>query len=90
MLSKLFTVKGHVQGVFFRQSTFQKAIEIDCRGWVKNMPNGDVLIHFMGSESQYNQFKSFILIGPKSAKVRQVEEETTPVDDTIMSFSIRY
>ena len=38
-------------------------------------------------EIMYNKF---ILIGPKSAKVRQVEEETIPVDDTIMSFSIRY
>ena len=33
-------ISGQVQGVFFRDSTRQKAEELNLAGWVKNLPDG--------------------------------------------------
>ena len=35
-------IAGQVQGVFFRDSTRQKAEELNLAGWVKNLPDGKV------------------------------------------------
>lgn len=43
------TVKGRVQGVFFRASTKKKAEELALTGFVKNEPNGDVYIEVQGT-----------------------------------------
>jgi acylphosphatase len=40
------TVTGKVQGVFFRQSTLEKALELGIKGFVKNMPDGSVYIEW--------------------------------------------
>ncbi len=42
------TVKGLVQGVFFRASTQEKAEELELTGFVKNEPNGDVYLEAQG------------------------------------------
>src|SRR4028118_1740578 len=41
-------VSGRVQGVFFRDSTREKAQELGLSGYVKNMPDGDVAALFEG------------------------------------------
>ena len=42
------TVKGLVQGVFFRASTQEKAEELDLVGFVQNELNGDVYLEAQG------------------------------------------
>ena len=37
-------ISGQVQGVFFRDSTRQKAVELNLAGWVKNLPDGRVVV----------------------------------------------
>lgn len=48
--------KGRVQGVGFRVSAWQKAIECDLKGYVRNLPNGDVELEVEGSESNIEAF----------------------------------
>jgi acylphosphatase len=38
------TVIGLVQGVYYRQSTKEKALELGISGFVKNLPDGNVRI----------------------------------------------
>lgn len=50
-------ISGKVQGVWFRASTQRKANELNIKGIVKNLPNGDVYIEAEGKE---NAMKTFI------------------------------
>ncbi|MCF6361610.1 MAG: acylphosphatase [Cyclobacteriaceae bacterium] len=46
------TVKGRVQGVFFRVSTKSQAEELGVTGFVQNEPNGDVYLEAEGNRVQ--------------------------------------
>ncbi len=69
------TVKGKVQGVWYRKSTQDKAKELGIAGFVKNLPNGDVYIEAEGTESQLKSLLDWCVIGPEYAKVAHVSFE---------------
>jgi acylphosphatase len=72
-------VKGKVQGVFYRKSTYKKALELGLRGWVKNMDNGNVEIEAEGLVEALEKLISWCAEGPKNAIVSEVDsEEITP------------
>ena len=66
------TIKGRVQGVFYRVSTREKAMELNLTGWVKNCLNGSVEACFQGDESNVNEMISWCHIGPEMAQVDHV------------------
>ena len=55
MKEALIIAKGRVQGVGFRWFVRRKANEIGVKGYVMNLPNGDVEILAQGSEEQIRQ-----------------------------------
>ena len=65
-------VKGKVQGVYYRQSTCEKANEFRITGTVKNLDNGDVEIIATGLTEQLNQFTEWCRQGPRRAVVTSV------------------
>lgn len=69
------TVKGHVQGVYYRFATLRKAHELSLTGFVKNMPNGDVYIEAEGNEDNINKLIQWCYIGPPRADVKEVHAE---------------
>ena len=40
--TRLFTIKGRVQGVWFRDSARREAERLGISGYARNLPNGDV------------------------------------------------
>lgn len=68
-------VSGKVQGVFYRQSTKEKAIELNVMGFVKNLPNGNVYILATGTTDQLNALIEWCWQGPKRAIVTDVSCE---------------
>ncbi|HYG40399.1 MAG TPA: acylphosphatase [Cytophagales bacterium] len=67
------TVKGKVQGVFYRASTEKKANELRVKGKVKNLPNGDVYIEAEGDEEKLSNFLAWCKQGPSQARVEKIE-----------------
>lgn len=73
------TVSGRVQGVWFRASTEQKALELALTGFVQNQPNGNVYIEAEGSEEALDKLVNWCQNGPLLARVDQVIVEGAPL-----------
>ena len=69
------TVSGKVQGVFYRQSTKEKAIDLNITGKVKNLTDGRVFIVATGSSENINALIQWCWDGPRRAVVSDVEHE---------------
>lgn len=67
------TVKGKVQGVFYRASTKAVADQLGVRGTVKNLDNGDVAIEAEADHSTLEMFIEWCEEGPENAEVTSVE-----------------
>ncbi len=65
-------VEGSVQGVWFRQSTLEKAKELGLRGKVENMPDGTVDIEAEGDEESLKKLLDWCREGPEHAMVEDV------------------
>lgn len=68
-------VFGKVQGVYFRQSTKEKADSLNIKGVVLNEADGSVFISALGDEESLTLFLTFCKIGPPSARVDNVVVE---------------
>lgn len=67
------TIKGNVQGVFFRETTRRKATEAGVSGWIENRPNGSVEAVFEGPAEAVDQLVEFCHQGPTAATVESVD-----------------
>jgi acylphosphatase len=67
------TIKGKVQGVFFRASAKAVADQLGVKGTVRNDPNGDVIIEAEADQSTLDLFLDFCHEGPENAHVTSVE-----------------
>lgn len=68
-------ISGRVQGVFFRDSTREKAEALGLSGWVRNTPDGGVEAVFEGSEDRVAEMISWCEEGPPTARVQDVSTE---------------
>lgn len=62
-------ITGKVQGVFFRQSTREKARSLNIKGTVSNQPDGSVKIIATGTKEQMDELISWCWQGPPKARV---------------------
>jgi len=68
-------VTGRVQGVFYRASTRNKAVELNLCGYVRNLIDGSVEVVARGDEISLREFKDWLWLGPMYAKVSNVSCE---------------
>jgi len=76
-------VSGHVQGVFYRASTREKAHELGVDGWVKNLDDGRVEAVFEGPKGAVDAMVEWCKTGSRAANVEAVErtlEEPTGIE----------
>ncbi len=71
------TVRGKVQGVWFRKETYLAATRLGVSGTVENHPDGTVYIEAEAEEPILRQFVDWCHEGPELAVVAEVviEEE---------------
>ncbi|MGN6640783.1 MAG: acylphosphatase [Mucilaginibacter sp.] len=67
------TVKGYVQGVFYRASTKAVADQLGIKGFVQNEADGNVFIEAEGDDVSLDMFLDWCKEGPEHAKVISVE-----------------
>jgi acylphosphatase len=81
-------IHGHVQGVFFRETTRRRATERGVAGWVRNNPDGSVETAFEGEPDAVEAMVRFAHDGPRGAivdRVDVIEEEP----EGLAGFSVR-
>lgn len=89
LITRGITIKGKVQGVFFRKYTQRTALEMGVNGFVKNCSDGSVYAEVTGPRQLVEQFISWCHVGSPSAVVMEVlVEEKNTVHFT--TFEIRY
>mgnify|MGYP005812643881 CR=1 FL=1 len=81
-------VTGKVQGVFYRQSTREKAQQLGLTGEVMNLPDGSVQIRATGTKPQLEELLNWCKEGPPRAKVLDVVASELPVEH-FGNFSIK-
>jgi acylphosphatase len=82
-------VSGQVQGVFFRDSTRQKAEELGLAGWVRNMPDGQVEALFEGPPEKVEEIVSWCKEGPQRASVENVDTDFESAGGDLEGFEVR-
>ena len=80
---------GRVQGVFFRDFTEEKAIELKLTGWVKNMPDGTVEVLIEGKDELIEQMIIWCYEGSPNANVDDVKVEWAEPEGC-EGFEVRY
>ena len=81
IVAKRCYVSGRVQGVFFRASAREKAIELGCAGYARNLPDGRVEVLAVAEPHAVSQFIDWLWKGPPSAQVANVEVLELTLDE---------
>jgi acylphosphatase len=85
--ARLITVRGRVQGVWFRDSTRREAHRLEINGHAINLPDGDVEVLAVGSARALEELEQWLHVGPPLARVTNVEVRSVEVPD-VSGFSI--
>ncbi|NMP31600.1 acylphosphatase [Thalassotalea sp. M1531] len=83
----LANVAGKVQGVYFRASCQQKAIDLHLSGYAKNLADGDVQVLMCGEEGNVKKMLDWLEEGPSQAEVASVQHNQVDYQ-TFNHFSI--
>ncbi len=68
-------VSGKVQGVWYRDSTRRRAIDLGITGYAKNLANGQVEVVATGQPEAVSQLIQWLNQGPPNAVVSSVTVE---------------
>jgi acylphosphatase len=74
-------VSGRVQGVFYRASTRQRAQELGCRGYARNLADGRVEVLAVGDPPAVHALIEWLWHGPPAAHVADVNCTEVAVGD---------
>lgn len=85
-----FVVSGRVQGVSFRAATRAAATRLALRGWVRNLPDGDVELLACGGATALDRLEKWLWQGPPAARVTQVAREPSAATDLPAGFDVVY
>lgn len=83
-------VHGRVQGVFFRDSTRQKAEMLGLTGWVRNQPDGTVALLAAGPEDRLQSLIEWLQVGPTHAVVAHVDVDWCDPPAESGGFEVRW
>lgn len=83
-------ISGRVQGVFLRSTMSQKARQFDVKGFVKNLPDGNVEAVLEGEEEKVAKLVNWAKKGTFLTKVKNIEIIKQEYKGEFKNFSIEY
>ena len=90
MIQYEIVVTGRVQGVWYRKFTQEKAYELGIKGWVKNTPDGNVIVMAQAEKKDLETFIDYLKIGPPMARVNKIYTSEMNVTTYFDNFSVKY
>lgn len=73
-------MSGRVQGVFYRQSTANRALQLGLRGYARNLADGRVEVLVVGEPDRVAELLLWLWRGPPAARVTEVLVEELALD----------
>jgi acylphosphatase len=83
------TIQGRVQGVFFRASVEDKALQLNLTGYVRNRPGNLVEVRVEGEKPNLEKMVEYLKVGPPAASVENVIVTWGEYTGGFASFRIR-
>ena len=90
MASLTATIRGRVQGVFFRSFVQSHARKLGLAGYVRNMPDGSVEVRAEGERTRLEALADLLQTGPPAASVREVVANWSEYTGDYSRFGVRY
>lgn len=81
-------IRGVVQGVGFRYFCYTHARTLGLTGWVKNAPDGSVVVLAEGDRSAIEALIEELRVGPMAATVTNLDIKWTPYTGKHQTFQI--
>jgi acylphosphatase len=73
VITKVFIIRGKVQGVGYRYHVKQTAIKLGITGVVKNLPDGSVKVTAQSEEGPLALFEAYLYKGSLHSSVESIE-----------------
>lgn len=82
-------ISGHVQGVFFRVFTSRTAKLLNLKGYVHNLPHGNVEVVAEGYRDKLEEFTGQLRQGPPESLVENVQVKWSDYTGQYGNFEVR-
>jgi len=83
-------ISGHVQGVCFRAYARDEGRKLGVKGWVRNLPDGNVESVVEGDPRAVEAMVQWFHQGSPYGRVSKVTVWEEPTDEKFSDFEIRY
>jgi acylphosphatase len=80
--ARLFIISGRVQGVGYRAHAASAAQRLSISGWARNLADGRVEVHAVGTARQLDELEGWLRKGPRFADVRGVAVTEAAASET--------
>jgi acylphosphatase len=88
VIRRRIVVRGHVQGVWFRETTRRHAERHGVAGWVRNRGDGTVEAVLEGQEEAVELVVELCRAGPPGARVDRIDVESE-APEGLTGFAVR-
>jgi len=81
---------GHVQGVFLRMMTRDKAVLLGIAGYAQNTSDGSVIIKAAGNKENLDELLEWLRSSPGASKIKRIKVEKSKLVIKDFEFTIKY